>query len=216
MQGTHAHLHACDCAGQGTHTHTCTPTTALVQGTHAHTCTPVTGQVKPQEGIPSLEHWRPSGRPAPAGPPPSTEGASMLMDRPCQVKRWERGLSGGRLWQALLCCHSPPHSPGQGFYTEVCKSCARSHEGTRDSAHTCEARCACDWLSQARWGGVGWGVALSARGLLTGNHPTWGRERPFWVVPSHLQPFPAPLTSQTPSLLLKASLHLPQRAGVQS
>lgn len=73
MQGTHAHTCTPVAAlveGIHTHTHTCTPVTALVQVTHAHICTPVTGQVKPQNGIPHLEHSRPSGRPPTAAPHP--------------------------------------------------------------------------------------------------------------------------------------------------
>ena len=69
---TCTHLHAYDCADAG-HTHTHLHIHDCADAGHTHTHTPVTGQVKPQEGIPHLEHWKPSGRPAPPQPTPALQ-----------------------------------------------------------------------------------------------------------------------------------------------
>lgn len=75
------------------------------------------------------------------------------------------GVAYSKLFYAVI--HPPIHLVRVSIQevSKTCctrlQTCACSHEGTRDSAHTCEARCACNRFSQARWGGVGWGVALS-------------------------------------------------------
>lgn len=68
------------------------------------------------------------------------------------------GVTYGKLFCAVI--HHP--FTWSGFLNEVCKTrCtwlrtrACSHEGTRASAHTCEAGCARGQFSQARSGGWG-------------------------------------------------------------
>lgn len=150
---TCTHLHAYDCADAG-HTHTHLHTRDCAGAGHTCDWPGETSRGHPTPG--ALEAiWPPS----PSRPLPSSEGASTLIG---QVLSGEAlGVAYGKLFYAVIhLVRASIQEVSKTCCTRL-RTCACSHEGTKDSAHTCEARCACDRFSQARWGGVGWGVALS-------------------------------------------------------
>lgn len=102
------------------------------------------------------------------------------------------GVTYGKLFCAVI--HPPftssgflnrkfarPAAHGYGHVRAVTRARGPVHTPAGPGAHVGS-------FHRPGWG-VGWGVALSGRGLLAGNHPTRGR--PLWVMASHLQPFPA-------------------------